>query len=125
MRNRAKPRPAFLIVREVCTARLLFRGKAIHHLVLVKAAIPVHLVNDKHITLRRIVRQEHIDMVTVHTLSATDIPISVVHLLFPLLAVRISAAAHRALRLLDAHIEAVNPHVPLPVVPSLFLALGR
>ena len=50
--NGTKSLPTVFIVGEVCLSCALDVGETIHHLVLVKTAVLVHLVNDKHITLR-------------------------------------------------------------------------
>ena len=92
---------------------------------LVKAAVLVHLVHDKHITLRGVIGEEHVDVVTIHALRAANVAVGVMHLLLPLLAAGISATTYRAFRILDGHVETINPHMPLFVVAGLLLGLGR
>ena len=125
MRNRTKSLPAFLVVGEICLARTLDVGETVHHLVLVKAAVLVHLVNDKHITLRGVFGEEHVDVVAVNALRATDIAVGVLHFLLPLLAVCISATTHGALRVLDGNVISINPHMSFLVVTCRLLCISR
>ena len=62
---------------------------------LIKRAIRIYLVNDKHITIPIIkvcfVIDKHIQMVTILAKLSTDIAIGIVHGYFPLLAIGILA----------------------------------
>ena len=125
MGNRAEAGPPRLIVGEVCVTRGLLRGEAVHNLMLVKRAVLVHLVNDKHIALFGSVGKEHVNVVAVHSLSPTNISVVVLHGSFPRLAVRFSTTAHTAFGILYADVVSVNTAVFHLIVACGFLRLGR
>ena len=123
--NGTKSLPTVFIVGEVCLSCALDVGETIHHLVLVKAAVLVHLVNDKHITLRGVFGEEHVDVVAVNALCAANVAVGVLHFLLPLLAAGISTTTYRAFRVLDGNVVAINLDVSFLVVTCLFLCFGR
>ena len=85
--------PAFFIVGKVSLACALHIREAVHYLMLVEAAVLVHLVNHEHITARWVIGQEYVNMVSIHTLCASDVAVGVVHFNAPLLAACILAAS--------------------------------
>ena len=118
--------PTFLIVGEIVALCLVHVVKAKHHLVLVKRTIGVVLVH--HIYLApvptvNVVGEEHVYVVSVHALRATEVAVGVVHLAFPLLAVSVRAFAHTALRLLNGDVERADLNMAFLVVAGLFLCL--
>ena len=92
---------------------------------LVKCAVCLHLVNDKHIAIRRIIRQVDVDMVTVNAFGTTNVTVGVVHRNAPLLAVCVLAAASATLGVLNGNVKAVNLHMSLLVVACLLLCIRR
>ena len=119
--------PTFLIVGQIVALRLVHVVKAKHHLVLVKATIGVVLVHHIHlasIPAVNVVGEEHVYMVSVHTLRTTEVAVGVVHLTFPLLAVGISTFAYTSLWLLNGDVERADLHMTFLVVAGLFLCLG-
>ena len=123
--NRSEAGPPRLIIGEVRLACGLLVGEAVHNLMLVKRAVIVHLVDDKHIALFGRVGKEYVNVVAVHALGATDISVVVLHDGFPRLAVRSSTTAHTAFGVLDADVVAVNTAVFHLIVACGFLRLGR
>ena len=122
----AKAGPAFLIVRQVRVTRFLLAVEAVHHLVLVKRAVLVHLVNDidHAVPAIQVIGQEHVDMVAVNAFGATDVAVGVVHFLAPRLAAGVNATANTALRLLYGDVKAVDLDMALLVVAGFLLAVG-
>ena len=94
----------------------------------VKTTVRVVLVNDEHLAsvpTVNIIGEEHVNVVAVNTHCTTNVAVSVVHLVFPLLAVSISAFTHAALRLLNGDVERTNLHMPLLIVACFLLRLCR
>ncbi len=125
MGNSSETGPTLLIVGKICIACGLLGGEAIHNLMLIKRAVLVHLVNDKHIALFGCIRQEHVNVVAVHTLRATDISIVILHGGFPRLAVSTSTSAYTTFGVLNADVVAVNLAMFHLVVACGFLRLSR
>ena len=92
---------------------------------LVKCAVCLHLVDDKDISVGRIIRQEYVDMVAINALSAANVAVGVVHFLLPLLAAGICTTTYRTFRVLDGHVIAINLDVSFLVVASLLLCISR
>ena len=92
---------------------------------LVKSAVWLHLIHNEHITHLRSVTQKHIDMVTVHTLRATDITIVILHRHFPAIAGSVGATTHTPLRILNTYTVAIDPAVLLLIVPRFLLRRCR
>lgn len=125
MGYRTEAAPPGFIVGEVCVTRGLLRGKAIHHLMLVKRAVLPYLVNYKHIPFFGSVGEEHVNVVAVHALSATDIAVVIMHGGLPRFAVCSSTTAHTAFSILYTDVIAVYTAVAHLVVAGLFLRLRR
>ena len=121
----AEAGPAGGVVGKVRLACLLGGAESVHDLVLVEGAVGLHLVDDEYLPLGRIVRQEDVDMVTVHTLGAADVTIVVVHGDGPLLPAGVTSAADGALGVLDGNVVTVDGHMALAVVAGLLLRIGR
>ena len=95
---------------------------------LIETAVSITLVHYEHfvsVPTVNIIRQEHIYMVAVHTLSATNVAVGVLHFNLPFLAALIYATAHRAFRLFNGYVECANLNVSFLVVACLFLCFGR
>lgn len=125
--NSAPILPTLFIVGKIGAPCLFHTVKAKHHLVFVKRAIGVVLVNDKHIfavPLIHILCKEHVYMVSVHALRATNISVGVVHIHAPLLAVGIRTAALASLWVFDGNVKRANLHVAHFVVTCLLLGFG-
>ena len=119
--------PNFLIVGKIVALCLVHIVEAEHHLVLVKCAIGVVLVNDKHfasVPTVNVIGEEHVYVVAIHALRATEIAVCVVHLDFPLLSVSICATAYATLWLFNSDVERTHLHMTFLVVASLFLCFG-
>ena len=119
--------PTLLIVGKIVALSLVHVNETEHHLVLVKRAVGVVLVYDKHfpsVPTVNVVGEEHVDVVAIHALCATEIAIGVVHLAFPLLALGIGATTYAAFGLLDGDVERTHLHMAFLIVASLFLCLG-
>ncbi|CDE57083.1 unknown [Prevotella sp. CAG:873] len=120
--------PAFFIVGKICVDSVGLIVKAEHHFVFIERAVRVVLVNNNHtlaIPAVYVIRQEHVYMVAVYALGASDVAVGVVHGGFPLLAVCVSTTAHRADRLLYCHVKRANLNMAFLIVPRLFLCLCR
>ena len=94
----------------------------------IKAAVSITLVHYEHfvsVPTVNIIRQEHVYMVAVHTLCATNVAVGVLHFGFPFLAVNIYTTAYRAFRLFNGYVECANLNVSFLVVACLFLCFGR
>ena len=117
--------PPGFIVGEVRLACNFLRGEAIHNLVFIKRAVRVALVDDKHIALFGSVREEHVNVVSVHTLRATNIAVVIVHLGFPLRAVCVLTTAHTSFGVLNADVVTINTAVFHLVISGGFLRFGR
>ncbi len=92
---------------------------------LIKRTVLVHLVNDKHIAFFGCVRQEHVNVVAVHALRATDIAVVVLHGGLPLRAVGTLTMAHTTFAVLNADVVAVNFAMLHLIVACGFLRLSR
>ena len=95
---------------------------------LVKAAVWVVLVNDEHLAsvpTVNVVRDKHINVITIHALCTTEVAVGVVHLAFPFLTVGILASTHAAFRVLNGNVECTNLHMTLLIVACLLLSVGR
>ena len=95
---------------------------------LIKAAVLIILVHHEHpasVPPVNIVREEHVYVVSVHALRATDVAVGVLHSCFPLVTVGIHTAAHTAFRLLDSYIEHPDLNMTFLVIPGFFLRFGR
>ena len=125
MSDSTKALPTFLVIGKICLACFFFGRETIHHFVLVKTAVFVHLVNDKHITLRWIVGEEHVDMVAINTLGATNVAVGIVHRNAPLLTTGIGSTTNTPFWILDGNVIAINLHMSFLVVTGLFLCFGR
>ena len=119
--------PTVFIVRQVSFACFFLAVEAIHHLVLVKAAVIVHLVNDinRAIPAIKVITKEHINMVAINSFRATNVTVGVVHRLAPGLATVIYTTAYTAFRLLNTNVKAVNLDMAFLIVASLFLRISR
>ena len=125
--NSAPILPTLFIVGKIGAPCLFHTVEAKHHLVFVKRAVGVVLVNHKHIfavPLIHVFCKEHVYMVSVHALRATDIAVGVIHLHAPLLAVGIRTAALASLWVFDGNVKRANLHVAHFVVACLFLCFG-
>ena len=95
---------------------------------LVKAAVWVVLVNDEHLAsvpTVNVVREEHINVITIHAFCTTEVAVSVVHLAFPFLTVGILASTHAAFRVLNGNVECTHLHMTLLIVACLLLSVSR
>ena len=117
----AQASPAFLVVRQVGAARLLFAGHAHDHLGLVKAAVLVDLVDHEDLAGVGAFADEDIHAVTVFGFGAFDVAVVRLHLGLPGHTVFVDAAAHGALWVLDADAEAVQVDRRLGIVAGLVL----
>jgi len=94
----------------------------------IEAAVCITLVHYEHfvsVPTVNIIRQEHVYMVAVHTLCATNVAVGVLHFGLPFLAVSIYATTYRAFRLFNGYVECANLNVSFLVVACLFLCFGR
>ena len=95
---------------------------------LVKAAVWVVLVNDEHLAsvpTVNVVRDKHINVITIHTFCTTEVAVCVVHLAFPFLTVGILASTHAAFRVLNGNVECTHLHMTLLIIACLLLSVGR
>ncbi len=121
----AQALPASLVVRQVGLARLGLAVEADHHLVLVElAGLGVDLVDDEDGLAGRVLADECIQLVAVCALAAVDLAVVVAHRRGPGLAILVGAGAHRACRVLDVDLHAVQLDRALDVL-ARFLLLGR
>ena len=121
----SKAFPIGRVVGQVSTFCCQGGLKAIHDFVFVERTVLLHLVNDVDLARGRVVGQEHVDVVAVHTLRAADIAVVVVHRHAPRLAVGIYASAGASFRVLDGDIVAVQRDVAFLVVAGFLLRFGR
>ena len=125
--NSAPILPTLFIVGKIGAPCFFRTVEAKHHLVFVKRAVGVVLVNYKHIfavPLIHVFCKEHVYMVAVHALRATDIAVGVVHLHAPPLAVGIRTAALASLWVFDGNVKRANLHMAHFVVTCLLLSFG-
>ena len=121
-------RPVVVIIRKVSCFGIFLIIEAKHHLVLVKRAVLVILVNHEHpasVPAVNVVTEEHVYMVTVHALRATNVAVGVLHGRLPLIAIGIHTAAHTAFGLLDSNIEHPDLYMTFLVISGFFLLVGR
>ena len=120
--------PVAVIIREVSCLGIVSLIETKHYLMLIKAAVLIILVHHEHpasVPPVNIVREEHVYVVSVHALRATDVAVGVLHSCFPLVTVGIHTAAHTAFRLLDSYIEHPDLNMTFLVIPGFFLRFGR
>ncbi len=117
--------PVFFIVSAVSVNGAIPIGVTQHHLVLVKRAIWVYLVDHKHPIAIWVLAHEHINLLVVSALGTAHISIVSLQLVFPLAAVRRNTRALGTFRVLNRDIQAMHSYMPLLVVPRLLLGLGR
>ena len=126
LRHGAHALPAFLVVTQIAVLRFLQRIKAKHTLVLVElAGINIALIHDKDLIARQVRTDEHIYMVAVHTLGATNLAVGMVHLLLPLFAVSVRTTTDAAFRILNGDRQPPQGYMTLFVVLCFLLCLGR
>ena len=89
------------------------------------SCLRIHLINDKNITLGRIVREIHINMISVHTLSTSDVAIVIIECVLPSIALRVGSSTNRALRILYSDVITIKTDVTHLVVTSLLLSFCR
>ena len=85
----------------------------------------VVLVDDEHTPVRRLVADEHIDLIAILACRALHIAVVGWHLDLPRRAVRADAATGRAFRVLDADVEPIERDMALLIVASVLLRLAR
>ena len=121
--------PALLIVALVGFACICPGAVAVHHLMLVEAAVLVLLVNDKHPAVPAvqigIVVDEEIQMVFVGSIFLADVAVGVLHLNAPGPVVLVNTRTGAALGVLNAHAVAAKSDMSHLVVTCLFLCFRR
>ena len=125
--DRAQALPPLFVIGEVGFPRLVRVLEPDHGLVLVELArFRIHLIDHEH--GRRALgvgSQEHVHMVLVRALRAPDVPIMVLHLRGPFVALGVLARPDGARRVFDGNVQAIHKDVALLVVARLLLFLGR
>ena len=120
--------PRLIIVGEVGGHGLVLIVEAKHHLMLIKRAVPVCLVNDKDLAAIPLVHvgvQEHVYMVTVNTLGPLDVTVGIGHCVAPLLAVSVNTFAQTASSVFYGNVKLTDSYMAFLVITGRGLCRGR
>ena len=117
--------PTLFIIGKVSCTGFFQRTEPIHNLTFIERTVFIGLVHNKHVAFCRVIRQEHINMVTVHSFGTTDITIIIVHGDAPFLAVLIGTGTYTTFRVFDSNIVTVNLYMTFLVVACFLLCFGR
>ena len=120
--------PVAVIIREVSCLGIVSLIETKHYLMLIKAAILIILVHHEHpasVPPVNIVREEHVYVVSIHALRATNIAVGVLHDRFPLVALCVYSTTNGSFRVLNGDIECTNLHMTFLIIACFCLFLRR
>ena len=89
------------------------------------SCLRIHLIDNKDITLGRVIREIHVNVISVHTLGTSDVAIVIIESILPSITFGVCSSTNRALRVFYSDVVSIKTDVPHLVVTGLLLSFRR